>query len=466
MNNITNPSEIKSVNVNNYNFDTDKVGHLNRHHISANNSKMSCVQKIKDFVTSVFEKISLFFKDLKESIHEYFKKDKNPPKAETTDPSISPVVHNTIEKSKKTSPELLKVNAAVSQIPTPVIEEALKEELDLSLTPEYEKLLDAVNKKDKEAFQDLLSKIPKQKLADLIPEILQKVAPRLSNQETAFIFQNLIEKFPEVKEYMTLHNDNPILAPKGVEILVDYLKEKGSLKVDCFVCNDIADFIQKWEGIQSAQAGSKFSFIVRCRSEFPSPFTNHMTPIYAEKTEKGWNVLHSDAAGDFSSIPITVYFAQIIKTPDIAFYSGGSGRQRDPTSCPVFCLRDIVQCSNHPDIFQYLSKSVPAQDPNLEKEPEDSNIISDMITVKSLNMPIEMMTVTQNKELLEEYQAKHGDDKVKGLKETVTFSEKMQKHQFTIIGKNATPKTVNNLIHERGLKYQRIILRHILQNSP
>jgi hypothetical protein len=200
--------------------------------------------------------------------------------------------------------------------------------------------------------------------------------------------------------------------------------------------------------------GTKLAFIVRCQHpETNWSLTNHTTPIFMEKGEKGWKAINTDAAGSDCAVLALYCLREVI--PDIVIYEGGSDRQRTCINCSVFALHDLVYFSQHPDIFAYIhSKSTQAYGNNYSFE--------------TTSLPPEMMIVTQNEQLLKEYQKINQNElasyilKMAPVLDSQTFAETLQNYTYQIVKLGAELKEVNNFIQEKALKYQRVIVKALI----
>jgi hypothetical protein len=312
-----------------------------------------------------------------------------------------------------------------------------------------------------------------------------------------FVLNTLREKFPKIDDYFYDLGpmETPILSPKGVEVIINNLKTKGSLnKVDCHVCADheafkeqvqktILDFEAAAKQLPEGQSPTAMSCTFVVRQQKP-PFkvkeygeTQHNTPILLQRDANGvWTAIITDSKGDdmpdFPSM-INTSLETVFKSADqsVKMYNfSGPDRQYDKSNCPIFSIRDVVQFSQHSEeIIKWAEESVNG---SRVKTYENSKAFA---TVVSFNrLPPCMMKTTQSFTVIQSYENKLKKD---GKAPGQHLSKSLKHHTIVqlnpqgkpILDKDGKPKGKNFKIGGLLIKYQKMIytnlITHVLENS-
>ena len=265
-------------------------------------------------------------------------------------------------------------------------------------------------------------------------EFSSKVIRRFSHINPSFNFfmERLTLKVPEINEYIDY---GPILTPKGVEMIVDYLQAKGSLNMECLVFDNTKSMRETMKKRNNDPDGTKLGILVRLHTTAGLQ-SAHITPYYLEKREGVWHLLRSDAANDPNEMWSSCALTGALTSCKQFIVQGN--RQKDSTSCPVFALRDLCACSKHPDIIGFLENS-----PLLKPDEYGFN------EIPAHALPMHFIKTSQNQEVIDCY---NGSEELN-----------IEKHQQFITTKSGENKRVNNLIQQRALKYYSIVIQNVLQ---
>lgn len=260
-------------------------------------------------------------------------------------------------------------------------------------------------------------------------------------------------------------SDNGILGHKGIELMIQYLKEKKSLPEEDFVtvCQDRNRFqeaLSKLAGDQNLPDGYTHSFVVTKFNENPYGLPAHVTPVLVRKNGNKWDILITDSTTDRENVnspksscqPIQEIIHNLEQTgkfPVRHLHMNTFWRQSDSVSCPIFTLRDIVFFHRNGDTF--LNQ--------LHTQADEKKI--HLFT----HLSPELMKMTQSLRDLDPYLRSEKDHKMTRRKTQTeeTFIENLNRHV------KETPSGRRNMMAtERAEKYQKLMierLRETLQRA-
>lgn len=266
--------------------------------------------------------------------------------------------------------------------------------------------------------------------------------------------------FPQFYEYM---NYNGILAHKGIELIIDYLRNKKSLPSDpCIsVCKDrntFTEILEKLVQNPNIENGYTHSFIVAKADKNEYGLSAHVTPLFFIKQPEGWQIVITDSTTDNTNIfeeksscqPLMQKIKDVeekfpdqfkVKVVNINVF----WRQRDDHSCPIYALRDLVYF--HRQGQEFLNK-----------------LTQDNITHKKFyfftDLPPELMKTTQSIKDIEIYDLRFSEKLKMATKKNPlgeeTLLENLERHKRRAIGED---KDRNFLMEDRAIKYQKIVIK-------
>jgi hypothetical protein len=155
--------------------------------------------------------------------------------------------------------------------------------------------------------------------------------------------------------YLIENSELTLITEKGIEITLQHLSEKKSLKITCLVVSSISELGLELEKIKE-ESSVKRGYIVRHSDNPLQKGSYHMTPVYVEKKDSQIKVLVTDSKGEaghyHSYIAEKVYEA--LKLKCLVFKIP---RQSDNFRCSAYSIRDLVVISKFDDLFGNLEKT-------------------------------------------------------------------------------------------------------------
>lgn len=342
---------------------------------------------------------------------------------------------------------------------------------------------------DAEKFKTIFSFLRDKGEHELVGKLAEKLLSQYSFKDIVegkrssyeFILTNLKELYPSINHLFSdtknsYDKNNPIrpmkdgierqvLAPSGIQLIVDHLKNKGSLSLDCHVHASFSEMKENLknqiEAFMTNPGEHQCCFLVRQEGSgiyLPSFFNKegaisigmwpegtHITPVYVQKTAEGlFKVIISDSVGLEGAYStslakmINETFKEVFPDSDPAkLYIFKPKRQHSPTNCGIFSIRDVVQFSKHrEEIMKWIEE---------HQTEEIDDEFANYIPVESF--PPFMMKTTQSLNTIQQYEKKE--------KTTVNLN---QKH----INSNAEGKQSNVKIAQSFLKYERLVIANVI----
>jgi hypothetical protein len=201
-----------------------------------------------------------------------------------------------------------------------------------------------------------------------------------SLEEQCTIFECLDPHFSQYISPARIHTESGItllekrtLAPKGIQIIVDYLRKKETSSLPregaISICPDYRTFVevlQKLAGDPEIKDGYCHYFIVNECEYNPHFLKTHVTPLFFKKTGGKWEVIITDSTTDHLNRtkhcgPLVNRILQTETAYPETFivqciHVNTFWRQTDGYSCPVFALRDVAYFTRLGDrLLQELS---------------------------------------------------------------------------------------------------------------
>jgi hypothetical protein len=245
--------------------------------------------------------------------------------------------------AKKDSPLLKLLQVVQTQNNRqPVIEEFERKEFE-----------QAIKEHNEFKLMSILNKTNLQKSASLIGFELNKYAKDFESQEYAFLIKIATKKYPWIKNYIFNDKKDSILKIPAIKIMVDLFQKKTSNLLTTHICDHFNLFKRKLEEIQpSLLKGQPHCFIVK------HPNSLHVTPIFVRKDEKDqlkFYILDSTGIYQNYTHDCKVKILSIAPQAEITYFT--LQRQFDESNCPIFALRDLVQASKNPSLFDGMDKA-------------------------------------------------------------------------------------------------------------
>lgn len=281
-------------------------------------------------------------------------------------------------------------------------------------------------------------------------EKLKKTAnvDRENINDLNYCFKQMIYNFyPDFGAYIKKNNT---ISTNGLEILVQYLKDKKSIEKnqDIIVCSNLNDFKNQLDQLDySSSKKSSYYFVIPDENSNSKERGSHLTPVVVTKGEKGWDFIMTDSIGSISCYQkISEIILKIIEKgqPLHRIYECSVKRQNDHTNCPVFTLRDLVYfCNNEKKLIEVL---------NLEAIGSQKNEYNFIFN----ELPPELMKTTQSMSTINNY--------INNKNEATVSSKKRGKETLKVSVERHESDNQNNLIQKRFEKYKFIILNKFLEN--
>ncbi len=306
-----------------------------------------------------------------------------------------------------------------------------------------------IKSRAEETFKNLLRKMKPEVRNRLVVKLLSEYASKSKNAEYQFIIEQLYRVFPKLNEFIIhRYGTNGVITPEGTKILVEYLKNKGSLQIPCSVCADLPEFKT---GIKSFVEGANKSAMC-CIVKFPKEGIHHLTAIYVEKDEQTLQFIMTDSMGIMGpyALPLCKHIETALSETGIKNYNlylYSRTRQHDTTSCPVFCLRDVVQYSKTHHFLRFVQVEADSKkSQSLKKNPNLKHVIV------FNNLPPAMLKTTQSLTFIKNQDSEQP---------SISLYDSVEKHRITLL-QSGSQKEINNLINERFLKYERLIFARVI----
>lgn len=278
--------------------------------------------------------------------------------------------------------------------------------------------------------------------------------------------QNIIRNiFPQTSVFFQINSKGFfVFKLAGVQMLTDYLKNKGSFseKDRVLICQDLENFEKRLEELNKNPSIQDCSFLI-----FSS---GHFTPVYAQKSGSLWNVLITDSIGKPGAYAIPI-INTILKRLNIKkLYSYAGLRQHDEFRCPVFALRDLVTIPKA-TVFDFAEKAPCEVDTKTRDADRDEFAAQRTASCKWITkLPANMTKITPHmddpsvQEYIQEAEATLVPTKKRSPSGFETFSAAMDRHKITKVrGYYNDRVSYNNRASKRFEKYKEIVLSQVLK---
>lgn len=284
-------------------------------------------------------------------------------------------------------------------------------------------------------------KPPKTTKYDLILKAISEIYPAISD----YFIQSTIQGGVNISQ----------ISDQGMELILNHLRNKGAFEqVPCQWAPSLAEFSKAAsEKIKNSSSEPwKQTFLVRHRNAEDKG--SHVSPVYLEKNSNGfYRAIVTDSTGGRNKEylqNIQDCFVEIFKDIDktqqnVVFYVGES-RQIDRTNCSIFSIRDAVQFSKHNQ--QILDWT--------ESRTKYESFI-DAHVFKSL--PSQWMKTDQSMANLQAYEKSQQLSSL--IKEKHRLVSDLEPKNRMI----KEQKKFNAKIAQTYLKYERLILAHVIKES-
>ena len=170
----------------------------------------------------------------------------------------------------------------------------------------------------------------------------------------------------------------------------------------------------------------------------------HTSPVLIEKTAEGYHCIITDSLGAGNNYgwvlasALNKYLIGLNQSYQILSYIGLC-RQSAPTNCPIFSLRDIVQFSKDPSLFERYRLSA---EQCLQKHVDPHVLFFEQLSPA-------MMKTTQSLTKIQGYDAAHSNTAV---------LDSIRRHLL-----NKESSSLNNSIEEKFLKYERFLIAAVIR---
>ena len=343
----------------------------------------------------------------------------------------------------------------------------------------YEGIEEAIQKRDEAAFRDSFDGVGGEDRKTMLLSIYDSLISTLEvevvsgytgdyffKEKFLFLMTMIYDNYPELSDYMVaeerpgapregkkLHIEH-MLTPDGIRVVIEYLRNKGSLKLPCRMCDDYETFEKNLRDLPDNKDIREL-FIVRVQQrDFKGRVSHHVLPVYIEKKEgEPYKALISDSTGT-GQYTFLLQRKILTRFPEARIYVADMKRQADPTSCSIFSLRDVAQISRFEDIFTTLDELNP-----------NKTVRKPKIKFCEI-LPLEMMKTSQSLSRLDKAQALSPDPKrvihhgkIDGERVSPeTLTENVGRHSVKIVD----DRHRNLLVQKRFYKYVRLFLEKIL----
>jgi len=343
------------------------------------------------------------------------------------------------------------------------------------------KIMQLILQGREEEAQQLLNKtLASEKVSDIfcLMETNEELDPFIEKNTPLIckwlIDHQILENLPQSKQIIVLSKLYPncykfmdragTLAQKGIAIVMEYLKNKGSLPKDQHLklCQDRTAFADALIELtqDEIQDGEVRLFLVNKFDENPYGVAGHVTPLFFKRVEEAWEIIITDSTTDFSNcdkmdsscaplvehiLETEKHFIFNVKCIHVNTY----WRQTDSINCFVFGIRDLINFSRDGD--QFLS--------DLQSTKQKVHYFTDL--------PVSWMKTTQSVKEIENYaEAK----KRAGV--SLVMHRKKGKNDETLLENLArnTKKATdgsnhkwNSLIEKRSTKYKQIVIDQLIK---
>lgn len=373
------------------------------------------------------------------------------------------------------------------------------ERLDSSALGVKDRLLSASKKQEEQAALENLIKIFEN--ADLVPNkdftnLLKDYQGKHSDQEVIKLlekffnqpyfkdnFEEILSSFIYILDLSDYFQDTKgaILEP-GIQILIDYLQDKNSIKdIDIKALQYTDDLLKELNSLNSSKNSG---FIVKAEGSV------HWTPVFVYQEEGQTHVVITDSVGmeDLYGWKIAEKIA--IKFPHFHISLYKDLRQIDSINCSIFALRDLAHLSRNPSIIKQaeripgtlreeLMNKVKSFYPHLPerdlKKKVDLHIkreALDELTQTNIDfikeIPAEHIKMAQSVRRIQSHSQK--DELILENKKTQqkeNLEETLSRHsiQVNAPSRPGQKKVINRMLADRGTKYRSLVLAHAVTKT-
>lgn len=286
--------------------------------------------------------------------------------------------------------------------------------------------------------------------AFLISQLLKDASREFTSNSAApylFIIKNINKIYPQISRFFTnpmVQNGLKIISPRGVEVIIRELKEKGSLKdMQSIVCCNFNELeiqmLKTIDEMKNHNSLNRCCFHVRCFGKYKK--SRHIAPIYLEKMENGKFVsfLTDSVGANGISYVISSITNDILDKANInvtRYIYTGKARQKDETNCPVFSINDSLYFAKHSEKLKEWAKKYGQKD-------EGDDVFLD-------KLPPQMMKTTQFLSVMQQLEEEVGESI--GL-------------NFKHLRMSAKGKLFNAKAIHDYFKYERLIIEKVIKNE-
>jgi hypothetical protein len=274
-----------------------------------------------------------------------------------------------------------------------------------------------IEQRDEKGFIEFFESLKEKKEHILASQLIEQLLKNHSSQdkqaslENYHFIDNVIRAvYSAIDEHFVIGNlikvlGRTLMGPKGMELIIEDLKSKGSLKnkdtseeVPCCVCPDLSAFKEKLRFLFLKKSELK---VQRCCFLVIGE-NSHVTPVYVENKEGHYRTLITDSMGKENGFYtfhiqwiIGNVFSDFPEEKVNSYVYLGTARQHDPSNCSVFSIRDVTKISQHSEeILKW------AEEHSISKFHENCMVID--------ALPPVMMKTAQSISMIEQYQKDHG----------------------------------------------------------
>lgn len=370
-----------------------------------------------------------------------------------------------IKKDKLSPVQIIQPKTSIPSPATPF----QKTELNQSLPKEFvsfkeeitpDKVLDKsiqdIAKNLNESFYDE-SDIEQDQFISIVSELLAKdrdqalkglayFVEHIPVESLSKVINTLSRIFREIEDYVSAE----LIKCDGVRIILDYLNNKGAIRINCTVCDHYESLSDQLLEISKMETFTG-SLIVRCCSEKDAYPDIHYAPIHIKKIKNDFQLVITDSvASEKKTYHLEI--AKLIKKtlPSATVYAYGEPRQTDLTNCSIFSIRDVVEVAkNSKPLWELTKKSKP-----YKSESDDS--LSGLMIFNQL--PPSMMKTTQSISKLEVYKSDKEVLQQSDEKEMSNLTKTLQKYTKT---NESSGKPINSYAQSRFGKYAAKIVSRV-----
>jgi len=265
-------------------------------------------------------------------------------------------------KIKISADRLLHTKEVAPQLSEKTYVRSAKEALPVNienLATALTQLLEQKEEEDNKPLEHFLQEQSQESLHHIIPLVLSRPLP---DDRKVRLIKRLQEMYPQSTKYFQYNLGREegffrTIQPKGMEVAVHHLQEKGALTLPCEVSSDVEVLNDRLVQLAKQNDQTIHTFIAGdFTSEYKSP---HWTPVmfYRSDDNKEYRIVITDSID--SKNPMSTSWKMLTRleniSQEITAQTGkpckimyfNEERQRDSNNCSIFSLHDVIRYSKN-----------------------------------------------------------------------------------------------------------------------